>query len=107
MERRNFIKTAILGSIAGSLQLKTNILNAKNNNSENSKPDLVAVMGGEPVEMYHKAIEALGGIKQYIKKGYKVVVKPNIGWDKKPEFAANTNPQLVAAIIKEIQSHFE
>ncbi|MEG2849972.1 MAG: DUF362 domain-containing protein, partial [Bacteroidales bacterium] len=32
---------------------------------------------------------------------YKVVVKPNIGWDKKPEFGANTNPQLVAAIVKD------
>lgn len=51
--------------------------------------------------MYKKGIAALGGMKAFVKKGQKVVVKPNIGWDKKPEFAANTNPQLVAAIVKD------
>ena len=29
-----------------------------------------------------------------------VFVKPNIGWDRKPELAGNTNPEVVAAIIK-------
>lgn len=43
----------------------------------------------------------MGGMSRFIKKGNKVVVKPNIGWDKKPEFAANTNPELVAAIVKD------
>ncbi|MDP1994876.1 MAG: DUF362 domain-containing protein, partial [Ignavibacteria bacterium] len=28
------------------------------------------------------------------------VIKPNIGWDVKPELAANTNPKLVTRIIK-------
>ena len=63
--------------------------------------DLVAVMGGEPAEMFRKGIEELGGIKQFIKPGYKVVVKPNIGWDKTPELAGNTNPELVSEIIKQ------
>ena len=31
----------------------------------------------------------------------KVVVKPNIGWDKVPELAGNTNPKLVAEIVKQ------
>jgi uncharacterized protein (DUF362 family) len=34
------------------------------------------------------------------KKGQTVVVKPNIGWDVEPELAADTNPGLVARIIK-------
>ncbi|NTU94657.1 MAG: DUF362 domain-containing protein [Bacteroidales bacterium] len=58
-------------------------------------------MGGDPVTMYKKGITAMGGISRFVKKGQKVVVKPNIGWDKKPELAANTNPQLVAAIVKD------
>lgn len=65
------------------------------------KYDLVAVMGGEPEVMFRKAIAELGGIGKFIKKGDKVVVKPNIGWDKTPELAANTNPKLVAEIIKQ------
>ncbi|MDD2583863.1 MAG: DUF362 domain-containing protein [Bacteroidales bacterium] len=101
MERRNFIKAALLGGIAGAVKLKGNDLFADDKMSVSASNDLVAVMGGEPAQMYQKAIEAMGGISKYIKKGDKVVIKPNIGWDKAPELAANTNPQLVSAIIKD------
>lgn len=101
MERRNFIKTAIFGAFAGALHLNSTEANAENNISTYAGNDLVAVMGGEPAEMYKKAIAAMGGMDKYIKKGNKVVVKPNIGWDKKPEFGANTNPALVAAVIRD------
>lgn len=101
MERRNFIKTAILGGIAGAVQLKSNNLLAGEKMSVSASNDLVAVMGGEPGEMYKKGIEAMGGISKFVKKGQKVVVKPNIGWDKRPEFAANTNPELIAEIVKD------
>lgn len=101
MERRNFIKAALLGGIAGAVKLKGNDLFADDKMSVSASNDLVAVMGGEPAQMYQKAIEAMGGISKYVKKGDKVVIKPNIGWDKAPELAANTNPQLVSAIIKD------
>jgi len=101
MERRNFLKTALLGGIAGVVQLKSNVLSASENIALAKENDLVAVMGGEPEVMYAKAIKAMGGMSRFVKKGQKVVVKPNIGWDKKPELAANTNPQLVAAIVKD------
>lgn len=101
MERRNFLRTAILGGLAGVFQLKSNGLFAKESISVTKENDLVAVMGGEPVEMYSKAIKAMGGLSRFVKRGQKVVVKPNIGWDKKPEFGANTNPALVAAIVRD------
>jgi uncharacterized protein (DUF362 family) len=63
--------------------------------------DLVAVMGGEPAEMFRKGIAAMGGMGRFVKKGYKVTIKPNIAWDKTPGLAGNTNPALVAEIIKE------
>ena len=63
--------------------------------------DLVAVKGGEPEVMFDRAIEALGGMRAFVKKGNKVVVKPNIGWDVGPERAGNTNPRLVARIVKQ------
>ena len=63
-------------------------------------PDLVAVMGGEPEAMLDKALETLGGIGNYVKKGQKVVIKPNIGWDRTPELAGNTNPDLIKALVK-------
>ncbi len=104
MKRRNFIKTAILSSIAAGVSLKTGLLSAQSGNAgagAKSDCDLVAVMGGEPEAMYAKAIEAMGGIKKFVKPGQKVVIKPNIGWDKTPQMAANTNPQLVGAIVKD------
>ena len=62
--------------------------------------DLVAVKNGEPAAMFDAAIEALGGMKTFVKKGQKVVVKPNIGWDVTPERAGDTNPRLVKRIIE-------
>ena len=100
MQRRNFLKTAVTGAIAGSIQLTHTKLFAKEKEQEKAC-DLIAVMGGEPVEMYARAMKSLGGMETYVKKGQKVVVKPNIGWDRTPEEAANTNPQLVAAIVKD------
>ncbi|MFA6334684.1 MAG: DUF362 domain-containing protein [Bacteroidales bacterium] len=104
MERRNFLKTALLGGLAGVVQLKSNSLLARESVSVEKENDLVAVMGGEPREMYSKAIKAMGGMSRFLKKGQKVVVKPNIGWDKTPELGANTNPSLVAAIVKDCLS---
>lgn len=68
--------------------------------ADNGKFDLVAVRGGDPVEMFNKAMESLGGMARFVKKGQRVLVKPNIGWDAAPERAANTNPELVGRIVK-------
>ncbi len=62
--------------------------------------DLVTVKGGEAAEMFDQGITALGGMKFFVKPGQCVVVKPNIGWAKLPETAANTNPALVKRIIE-------
>lgn len=62
--------------------------------------DLVAVKGSEPAPMFDAAINALGGISAFVKKGQRVVIKPNIGWDVTPERAGNTNPHLVRRIIE-------
>lgn len=71
------------------------------NANANTKFDLVAVLGGEPETMFRKAISEMGGIGNFIKKGDKVCVKPNIGWDQPVEMGANTNPKLVTEIIKQ------
>ena len=61
---------------------------------------MVAVMGGEPEVMLDRALSAIGGIGKYIKRGQKVVIKPNIGWDRTPELAGNTNPKLIGALVR-------
>lgn len=102
MKRRDFFKSAAVVGLAsifkpGTLAASTT---AASKISVQTGVDMVAVMGGEPEIMLIKAMKELGGIGKYVKKGQKVVIKPNIGWDKKPEMAANTNPELVGALIK-------
>ena len=60
--------------------------------------DLV-IARGNPNEAVKTAIESLGGIRRFIKQGESVVIKPNIGWDRTPVQAANTNPLVVKAMV--------
>jgi uncharacterized protein (DUF362 family) len=52
------------------------------------------------VQLTEKAVAAVGGLARFVKKGDVVWVKPNIGWDRKPETAANTNPDVAATIVR-------
>lgn len=104
MDRRHFLKAIALAGVAFSIR-ESDAMTMLTQNfagpAANEKYNLVAVMGGSPVDMFRKGIAEMGGMSKFIKKGYKVVVKPNIGWDKAPELAANTNPELVAEIIRQ------
>lgn len=113
MDRRSFLKS--IAAIGAAFAVKTvgatDVLTQYNSTeavdadqssgTTGGTPDLVAVMGGAPAEMFRKAIAEMGGISTFVKKGQKVVVKPNIGWDKTPALAGNTNPELVAEIVKQ------
>lgn len=101
ISRRDFIKSSI-GMATSSAFLSFNL---EKNLSEIEKglegfPDLAVVKNGEPKELTRKSIELLGGMKRFVSKGDIVVVKPNIGWDRNPEQAANTNPEVVAEIVR-------
>jgi len=101
MKRRDFFKSAAIVGVASFFKNNAfgNVLSGKGI-AVRSEPDLVAVMGGEPSVMLARAIKELGGIGHFVKRGQKVVIKPNIGWDRTPELAANTNPELVGTLVK-------
>jgi uncharacterized protein (DUF362 family) len=105
MKRREFFKSAAFVGLASFFN--TNLLNATGISKApagrmavHSEPDLVAVMGGEPADMLERALKEFGGIGKYVKRGDKVVIKPNIGWSKVPEMAATTNPELVNKLVR-------
>ena len=103
MKRRDFITRSLgAGIVAGAGFSLLSLEEAFGGMMPNpQKPyDLVAIMGGEAVQMFEQGIASLGGMKNFVKAGQTVVVKPNIGWDRTPELGANTNPQLVAKIIE-------
>jgi uncharacterized protein (DUF362 family) len=102
MKRRDFIRKSMAASIASGALFsmgRWNTLLAANTND--ALPfDMIAIKNGNPAQMFDAGIAAMGGMKKFVKTGQTVVVKPNIGWDAPPERAANTNPELVAQIVK-------
>jgi len=104
MKRRDFLRAIALTGAAAAVKpgKAFDVLTETGKSAETGAAyDMVAVMGGEPEAMFRRAIQEMGGMGQYVKKGQKVVIKPNIGWDKVPALAANTNPVLIGEIIKE------
>ncbi|TVQ16610.1 MAG: DUF362 domain-containing protein [Bacteroidetes bacterium] len=105
MDRRNFIRTGLLFGTATGIGM-SGLASVSGNMSlfmpeiTKGNYDLVAVRGDDIVAMFESAMQEMGGMSQWVKPGQTVVVKPNIGWDVVPERAANTNPELVAAIVR-------
>ncbi|MDO5581903.1 MAG: DUF362 domain-containing protein [Planctomycetia bacterium] len=95
MERKEFLKTLALGGAAASLDLCASdpLLAAE-------QYDIIAVRGDDPAAMIRAGMAPLGGMESFIKKGETVVLKPNIGWDKTPDLAGDTNPELVGEMVK-------
>jgi uncharacterized protein (DUF362 family) len=60
----------------------------------------IAKSSTDPAELTRRAIEAMGGMKRFISNGDIVAIKPNIGWDRMPVHAANTNPFVVAELVR-------
>lgn len=64
-------------------------------------PQMAIVQNGEPRELVQRALADLGGMSRFISRQDVVVIKPNIAWDRTPEQAANTNPDLVAEVVRQ------
>ncbi|HOX25779.1 MAG TPA: DUF362 domain-containing protein [Candidatus Krumholzibacteria bacterium] len=58
--------------------------------------DLAAAAG----RLTEAAIAGLGGMGRFVSKGDVVWVKPNIGWNRAPALAADTNPDVVGALVR-------
>jgi uncharacterized protein (DUF362 family) len=63
-------------------------------------PGAVAAHGPDPAANVRRAVAALGGMENLVRRGEVVLIKPNIGWDRLPEQAANTDPEVVAELVR-------
>ncbi len=64
-------------------------------------PDMVVARGGEPEDLVRRALEPLGGMGRFVKSGDDVIINPNICTAYHTyEYAATTNPWVVAALVK-------
>jgi uncharacterized protein (DUF362 family) len=92
MTRRKFLKTTAAGIAVG--------LAGKPLFSIGREEVDLAVISGDPVAATKKALDVLGGISRFVKKGQRVVLKPNMSFTRTPEFGATTHPQVVATVAQ-------
>ncbi|MHB8095568.1 MAG: DUF362 domain-containing protein [Candidatus Aminicenantales bacterium] len=93
MNRREFMKDVAIGGLI--LKAGPGFLGA-----QPAAPDVAAITGESPAAITKAAVAALGGMKKFISRGDKVLIKPNIGWDRTPEMAACTNPDVVRTLVE-------
>jgi len=92
MKRREFLKDVTVGSLL--LNIRPGLF------AQTSLPDLAVIQGESPALLVKEAVSAVGGINRFVSKGDKVLLKPNIGWDRKPEQGACTNPEIVKTLVE-------
>jgi len=99
--RRDFIRRALgLGLAAYGLGKGLKLAGGESAAEAAGKPTVVVARNRKPAELVRAAVDALGGMGKFVKRGNTVLVKPNIGWARKPEQAATTNPEVVAEVVR-------
>jgi uncharacterized protein (DUF362 family) len=101
LDRRTFIRkslqTAIATAAVGSLPVLDLVATPV---SAATSPALAVRKGRDVPVLVRETIGALGGMEKFVKPGDVVVVKPNIGWDRTVELAANTHPEVVRTLVQ-------
>jgi uncharacterized protein (DUF362 family) len=69
--------------------------------ADSQLPQITVIQGAEPRALVQKALENLGGIRRFVSRQDVVVIKPNIAWDRTPDQAATTNPDVVAEMVRQ------
>jgi uncharacterized protein (DUF362 family) len=103
MDRRDFLKQVLFWSAGLSTTIplfKIVPLALEANAATASPPLVVHAVDKDYYGLVAKALGPLGGMGKFVRPGARVVIKPNIGWDRKPEQAANTHPQVVKALVE-------
>ena len=99
MDRRKFLKQVSWS--AGVLLVPPVFdLSPKLQGASLEEPDLIVAKGQDYPGLVRQLTAALGGMQAFVKPGDKVVIKPNIGWDRRVDQAANTHPAVVAELAR-------
>jgi uncharacterized protein (DUF362 family) len=113
IDRREFLKRlsrtsgVLLAASAGALYFHDKaratgpVAKLKDHRKGLFVPERMVVVRGRGIEeMILKGFEAMGGPGAFIKSGERILIKPNMAWDRAPEQGANTNPLVIAAVVK-------
>ena len=100
IDRRTFIRRTVqtaIAAAAGGLP----VLDLLSMPAQAGQAPPLAVRKGQDIPLLvRETISALDGMENFVKPGDVVVVKPNIGWDRTVELAANTHPEVVKALVQ-------
>ena len=61
---------------------------------------LAVAKGTSAASNVKRAVAAVGGMKKFVHAGNTVVIKPNICATRAPKYAATTNPEVVATLVR-------
>lgn len=100
IDRRQFLKILAGTVLSFSLGKLHAVTGGVKSSSGVGSARLAVIKGKDTVSVTRRAIQAVGGMRRYVKKGDTVVVKPNMAWDSRPEYAVNSNPVVVSEIVK-------
>ncbi len=100
MDRREFLKQVGLWSAGLMLSPPVFDLASFSEAAPENTPEIFVAKGSDLPSLVRRMVDALGGIQGFVKTGDKVVIKPNIGWDRTIEQAANTHPLIVSELVK-------
>ncbi len=98
LDRRTFVKATLAAAAAAGSMPVIDLLAAPALAADG--PPLAVRRGKEIPKLVRDTIGALGGMAKFVKPGSVVVVKPNIGWDRTMELAANTHPEVVRTLVE-------
>ena len=107
IDRRNFLKAGVTAGAGFGVGLlgpqslisspQPSALSIAHYKSSPADPDGIAE---EAKRLTRQAVDALGGMGRFVSKGNVVWIKPDIGWDRRAEQAATTNPDVVATLVE-------
>jgi len=100
MDRRKFLKQVSLWSAGMILAPPVFNITPELSAVPVLKPEILVAKDREYAFLVRKMVQALGGMTSFVKNGDKVVLKPNIGWDRSVEQGANTHPLIVAELAR-------
>ncbi len=63
-------------------------------------PRMVIARGTQPAANVRAAVERLGGMAALVTPADVVLIKPSLGWERTPEQAANTQPEVIAEVVR-------
>ena len=101
LSRKEFLKqVGIIGAALAVPEIIRDFASQAFAEGTAGKSLVVVAQGDDPKAMVKAAVNGLGGMSKFVKKNSVVAVKPNIGWNREPEYAANTNPEVVAGVVE-------